>query len=62
MKEYRCGKCKKLLGKVIGYAHEYLDDFYIHGLDKNLDPICIEIKCSKCGKFNKFEIKEMRGI
>lgn len=59
MKEYRCGKCKKLLGRLIGNRYEFNDDFNTNGLNEKLEPSCLEIKCSKCGKLNRFGVKEV---
>lgn len=61
MKEYRCKKCHKLLCR---YSNGY--DFQVpignintNGLDENLDPACLEIKCSKCKTVNVYGNKEV---
>ena len=62
MKEYRCGKCKKLLCVVRGNRTDFKVEYQnvnTNGLDEDLMPVCLEIKCDRCKKLNVFGVKEV---
>jgi len=61
MKEYRCKKCHKLLCRYTsGYDFQVpMGNINTNGLDENLDPACLEIKCPKCRTVNTYGSKEV---
>lgn len=59
MKEYKCIKCHKLLCKIsensVGFM-EKMENIFNDGLDENLMPKDLEVKCGRCKKLNKINI------
>lgn len=59
MKEYRCGKCKKLLFKVTTTDSHIKIDPDVVFFKNDVDSV-FEIKCQKCKKINKISFFELR--